>query len=360
MSPRLLCLLPDLDGGGAQRTMVNLVNGLPAHGYEVRLAVARTGGPAAEWLADPSCLTDLGCRRSLAAPLPLRRVVRQWQPDILFSTMVDANLLAVAATLGLSRRPALVLRETNSHRARGDLSRLRRAAIGWAYKRARTVVALSSGVGRELIADYRLEPERVVVLPNPVDVDAMSATAGPSPFTADGRSIILGVGRLTRQKGFDLLLEAVARLPRPHPRVVILGEGGDRQALERQAVALGIDLSLPGFVANAAPWMAAADLFVLSSRWEGFGHVIVEAMACGAPVVAFDCPWGPADIIDSGRTGVLVGNGDVDALARNMAALLNDPLGRRVLAEAGRAAAVRFRTKAVTAAYAAMLDQALG
>lgn len=360
MTARLLCLLPDLDGGGAQRTMVNLVNALPAQGFDVRLAVARTGGPAAAWLREPERLVDLGCRRTLAAPLPLRRLVRQWRPDALFSTMVDANLVASLATLEMAGRPALVLRETNSHRARGDLSWLRRRVIGWAYRRAEAVVALSSGVERELAADYGLDRSRLVTLPNPVEVAAIGTRVeASSPFAVSNRPVVLGVGRLTRQKGFDLLVEAVARMPAPRPRVVLLGDGDDRGALAAQAARLGVNLDLPGFVADPAPWMAACDLFVLSSRWEGFGHVIVEAMACGAPVVAFDCPHGPADIIRDGETGMLIDNGDLDGLARSIGALLADPSRRHSLATAGRAAAQDFQTETVAARYAEVIRSAL-
>lgn len=359
MTARLLCLLPDLDGGGAQRTMVNLANRLPGHGFDVRLAVARTGGPAGAWLEHGECLIDLGCRRTLQAIVPLRRLVDDWRPDILFSTMLDANLAAVFATLGLRRRPILVARETNSHAARGDLSRLRRMAAGWAYRRVDRLIALSRGVGQELTAAYGLEPARVQVIPNPVDVAAVFHRAVPR-VRMERRPVVLGVGRLTRQKGFDLLLRAVAGLGPERPRVLLLGEGPDRQDLAGLAASLGVDLEMPGFVADPVPFMAGCDLFVLSSRWEGFGHVIVEAMAAGAPVVSFDCPYGPADIIEHGRSGVLVPAGDIGALGAAIAALLRDQGARAALAATGCQAADRFGIDRITADYARCLWDACG
>src|SRR5690606_18649968 len=135
----------------------------------------------------------------------------------------------------------------------------------------------------------------------------------------------------------DLLMRAVAALPRRDVQLVLLGEGPERPALEALAGALGIRerVLMPGFVADPVAWLAHADLFVCSSRWEGFGHVIVEAMAAGVPVVATDCPHGPRDIIEPEKTGLLVALDDVPALAAAVARLIDNPdLGRRLAASA--------------------------
>lgn len=357
---RLLCFLPGLEGGGAERTMVNLVNGLPAHGFDVRLATGRADGPAAAWLADPGVLMDLRAPRARQAVLPLRRIIADWRPDVLLSTMVEGNIMAVAATRWLRRRPAVVVRETNSHAARDDLSAGVRHAAGWAYRHSDRLIALSSGVGIEMVETYGLAPQRVSVVPNPVDVDhlgAVAAAAPAAPWPADGRPVVIGVGRLTRQKGFDLLIEAVARL-NSRPRLVLLGEGPDRGALIAQAAARGVDLLAPGFVAEPAAWVARADVFALSSRWEGFGHVIVEAMAAGTPVVATDCPHGPRDILRDGETGVLVPPGDPAALADALGALLADAGRLKALATAAQSDSRRFSLEAVVARYAEVLREA--
>jgi glycosyltransferase involved in cell wall biosynthesis len=204
-----------------------------------------------------------------------------------------------------------------------------------------------------LIEDYALPATSVVTIHNPVDVEVLAAEAKhatASPVAKDG-PWIMGVGRLIRQKGFDRMISAVAQLKRPDVRLVLVGEGPDREALTAQARDLGVTLLLPGFVRHPLHWFAHADIFVLSSRWEGFGHVIVEAMAAGAPVVAFDCPHGPRDIIDDRTNGLLVPDGDESALAKAIVELLdNRDLARR-LSERAATDAARFSSARIAGQY---------
>ena len=353
-----LFFLSDLDGGGAQRTTINLVRHWPYDRSRPTLAVGRVSGAGRPWLdgIDP---VDLGADRLRRVFLPLRRLIRRERPDVLYATMVGANIVAATSMIGLRHPPLLVARETNSHRARGDLSFVQRRAAGWAYRRAAAVVALSEGVRRELIEDYRLEPARVVTIHNPVDVDGFRSRASRAERPWDGEGpVVVAAGRLVRQKGFDILLRTVAAMRAADTRLAILGEGPERGALATRARELGVSerLTMPGHVADPAPWFAHAAAFALSSRWEGFGHVIVEAMACGAPVVAFDCPHGPADIIEEGETGILVPPQDADALAR----ALDQVLGNRDLAgrlrHAGQRAAMRFSAPAIARTYAMLFD----
>jgi glycosyltransferase involved in cell wall biosynthesis len=351
---RILCFLPDLGGGGAQRTLINLAASFCQAGHEVTLAAAQPDGPARAWI-DPQVRTvAVGPGQLRNALFPLARLIRDARPEVILSSVLDANLVAVAArALAGPPRPKLVVRETNSHRARGDIGVVRKRLTRFAYPRADAVVALSEGVRQELIADYALPAESVATIHNPVEFDALAAEARLTPappVMKDGRWI-MGVGRLIRQKGFDRLIRAVAQLKRPDVRLVLVGEGPDRAALAAQARALGVPLLLPGFVREPMHWLAHADLFALSSRWEGFGHVIVEAMAAGTPVVAFDCPHGPRDIIDSGVNGLLVPEGDEAALTAAMTKLLDDRgLAARLSAAATKDAA-RFSSARIADQY---------
>ena len=350
--------LADLDGGGAQRTMINLVRHWPVDRPRPALAVARASGAGKHWL-DGIEPIDLGGGRLRGSLLPLRRLIRRQRPDVLLSTMVGANIVAAASMIGLRHPPLRIARETNSHRARRDLSFTQRAAIGTVYRGATAVVALSEGVRRELMEDYRLEPGRVATIHNPIDVEAfrLRASSGLRPWQGDG-PVVVAAGRLVRQKGFDLLLRAFAAMRVVEPRLAILGAGPERAALAGLAGELGVRgrLLMPGHVADPAPWFAHAAAFALSSRWEGFGHVLVEAMACGAPVVAFDCPYGPIDIIDDGESGMLLPAQDADALARTLDELIeNRELAER-LREAGQRSAQRFSAPAIARTYAALFD----
>ena len=355
--PRSLFFLPDLDGGGAQRTTINLVRHWPDDRPRPTLAVARASGLGRVWLdgIDP---VDLGSGRLRRTFLPLRRLIRRQRPNVVFSTMVGANIVAATSMIGLRRPPLLVARETN-HRVRGALPFAQRSAIGQAYRRADAVVALSEGVRQELLDYYRLEPGRVVMIHNPVDIDDFRsrASSGARPWQGDG-PVVVAAGRLVRQKGFDILLRALADMPTTGCRLAILGEGPEREALATLAGELGLRerIIMPGHVADPAPWFAHAAAFALASRWEGFGHVIVEAMACGAPVVAFDCPHGPAEIVEDGRTGLLVPPQDAHALAKALDQLIGNPEFAGRLRDAGQRAARRFSAPAIARTYATLFD----
>jgi len=317
----ILFFLSDLDGGGAQRTMVNIVNGIGDYGINATLVVARSGGAAQKWLGSHVRLVDLKVSRTLHALPGLRAELIRLKPNILMATMVDANIIATIAALGLKNSTKVILRETNSHRARGDIKGLRRGLIKWSYRHADAVVALSSGVRDELAEDYSLDMEKIFTIGNPVDIEsifnaAVKARQGLPPFIRDGNPVIVAAGRLTRQKGFDILIKAFAKIKTP-ARLAILGEGPDREKLLALAQAENVTdrLIMPGFIANPTAWLCQSDAFILSSRWEGFGHVIVEAMAAGIPVIATNCPYGPADIISHGKNGVLVEEGNIHELS---------------------------------------------
>ncbi len=366
--PRRLCFfLSDLDAGGAQRTFANLVNGLPSDRFSVELVVGRSSGTALAWFETGRRVVDLGCAKTRATLGPLRRHLAKVRPDVLLATMVDANIVAALATRFLAHRPRLIVRETNSHRARTDLGRLRRAAVRWAYRRADAVVALSHGVGRELIADYGLDPARVVTIHNPVDTESwrrrgQAARGAEPPWGSYGGEgpMLVAVGRLIPQKGFDLLLQALALCQGAgrKAKLAIVGEGPERARLEALAQKLGIGgrVLFAGFIPDPAGWYAHGDVFVLPSRWEGFGHVIVEALACGLPVIAFDCPHGPVDILGGGDAGLLVPAQDIGALSAAIDRVLGDPQMRARLAAAAPAVAERYSLPHIVGAYAGLID----
>lgn len=198
--------------------------------------------------------------------------------------------------------------------------------------------------------DYgRLLGDRVVPIPDPVD----ELDGG---LSAQDAHVVVAAGRLNTQKGFDLLIDAWKPVARAHPdwTLRIYGSGPERAALERRAA--GLPVELPGRTDRLGAAMAAASLFVLSSRWEGFGLVLVEAMGKGLPVVSFDCPRGPADIVSDGEDGLLVPPEDVGALTAALLALIEDPARRRAMAAAARATARRYEGGAIAPRWDALLE----
>lgn len=364
---RAAFFLSDLDAGGAQRTIINVLNALAADRIIPTLIVGRGDGPARAWINASQPLINIGCARTRYALWGLRALIARERFDVLLSTMVDANIVASLAVRLTKRRPGLILRETNSHRTRQDLGLFRRSAVGWAYPSADAVVALSHGVADELVQDYALDPARVVTIYNPIDCEswarrAEAARQSPAPWVdlVAGGPVLVSVGRLTRQKGFDLLLRALAQCQGEGRRahLVIVGDGPLRAELKALASELGLSdrVFMPGLVADPAPWYAHGDLFVLPSRWEGFGNVLVEAMACGLPVIASACPYGPAEILGDGQGGALVAPNDIEALAQAIDRLLAAPDERARLSLAGRLSVNRFALEHIAAQYANLIE----
>lgn len=222
----------------------------------------------------------------------------------------------------------------------GQVERLYASMRRW-YPLADAVVTPSQGVGDDLVAIAGIDPERLRVIPNPIVNDRFHELAAqPVEHQWFGDSecpVVLGVGSLEARKDFVTLIRAFARVRQQLLcRLVILGDGKQRHALLELAKQLGVsrDIDLPGFEHNPYRFMARADVFVLSSRREGASAVVVEALACGTPVVSTDCPSGPAETLQNGRVGALVPVGDDEAMAAAIIDMLKSPPDRRLLQQA--------------------------
>ncbi len=362
---RLMVFRPAMGEGGADRVTLTLLERLDRARFAPTLVLMRAEGP---WLgAVPADVPvrDLGGGRLYTAWRPLARLLRREPPDVLLSTSGGANLAAALAHRVAGSRARLVLSERSSLE-RADRPAWKRAALLAAkrllYRRADAVTAVSEGLRRELIARLGLAPERVVRIDNPLvgpDLAALAAEPVAHPWFAGGGPVLLAAGRLVEVKDFATLLAALARLRRRHPaRLVVLGDGPLRERLAHRAAELGVAeaVDLAGFDPNPFRFMARCTAFVLSSRWEGMPGVLVQAMACGAPAVATDCPTGPCELIADGESGLLVPVGDPEALAAALGRLLDDPGLRRELAARGRAAVERFTVERAVATYAAEIE----
>lgn len=326
--------VPTLEGGGAERTMVNLAGGMRAHGVAVDLVVANATGPYRRLLPSDVQLIDLRSPRTLASLPRLVAYLRRARPEALVSTMNHANVVAIWAAIVARVGTRVLVREadTLSANVRGSphlRAKLLPAIMRRTYPRAAVVIAPSRGVADDL--ERTLGLQRVDVIHNPVvtaELGARSREDVAHPFFADGEPpVVLGVGRLEPQKDFETLVRAFALVRRRRLlRLVILGEGSRRVALENLARQLGVfgDVSLPGFADNPFAYMARAAVFVLSSRHEGLPNVLIQAMACGCPIVSTDCESGPREILEGGRLGALVPVGDAD----RMSDALHDALQR--------------------------------
>jgi glycosyltransferase involved in cell wall biosynthesis len=363
---RIALYLPNLDGGGAERMMVNLAQGFAERGVRVDLVLAAARGPYLASVGRDVNVVNLASS-GVSSSLPkLARYLRAERPEALLATLRHANVVAVWAKK-LARVPTrVILRHSNmlfptppsSYREKALYASVRNF-----YPWAEGHIAVSQGVAADVQRSAGVAPDKICTIHNPVvtpELLLQAQTCPDHPFFTAGvpaegsPPVILGVGRLTSQKDFHILLRAFAAVYKVRPaRLIILGEGERRRQLEALAEELGVSaaVSLPGFVDNPFAYMAHANLYVLSSKWEGLPGALIQALACGCPVVSTDCPSGPREILENGKFGTLVAVGDVEGLAAAISKALDAPPDKDGLKE--RAAA--FSTEAVIPRYLKVL-----
>ena len=315
-------------GGGAQHAMVNLAAGLAERGYAMDLVLAQAEGPFLAEVTDSVRLVDLNASRVLMSLPALVRYIRLERPIAMLAVQNYANIVALWARRLAGGNTRLVVSERNSISRKAQYAvsqrpRLMPQLIKRFYPWADGIVAVSKGVADDLAQVAAIPREHIQVIYNPIVTTELRKKANAPlshPWFDRGQPpVLLAVGRLVPQKDFPTLVRAFAsvRVSR-RMKLLILGEGRERHALEMLIRELGLeqDVDMPGFVANPYPYMARASIFVLSSRWEGLPGVLIEALCCGAPIIATDCPSGPREILADGAYGELVPVGDEVALAR--------------------------------------------
>ncbi len=348
---RLLFLIPTLTGGGAERVVVTLLQHLDRSRFELALAVVDTRDAAFrdQVPADVEFI-DLGCRRVRHALTKLVRLLWRRRPDVVMSTLGHLNLaLAIVRPL-LPGGTRYVARETIVV-SQGLTEYSWPQLWAWAYcrfyGRFDRVICQSRDMRDDLVANHALDAKCAVVIHNPVDFERIAvAMASVDRLAApNGLLRVVAAGRLVGQKGFDLLLDALALAKRRDLHLTILGDGALREELGARAEVLGIAdrVRFAGFLRNPYPTIAEADLFVLSSRYEGFPNVVLEALACGTPVVATPAPGGVREILD-GVAGCVVAD---EVSAESLANALDRWQPSRVSASAVDAYAVEH----IVAAY---------
>lgn len=334
---RLAIFLTSLAGGGAERAMVLLANGFAQRGFRVDLVLTQARGPYLGDVHPEVRVVDLGAQRILSSLPGLVRYLRREHPPVLLSSLGTTNCIALWARALARVRTRVVVNEQNTPtqaraHTRHKRMRLLPTLMCWAYPRADSLTAISRGVANDVARVTGVGDEQIHVVYNPAVTTRLEKFAreplGHPWFCAGAPPVVLAAGRLVPQKDFATLLRAFARLRgETEARLVVLGEGEERRHLEDLSRELGIqgDVDLPGFDENPYRYMARSAVFALSSRWEGLGMVLIEAMACGTRVVSTDCPSGPREVLEDGRWGHLVPVGDDVALADALIAALKGP-----------------------------------
>jgi glycosyltransferase involved in cell wall biosynthesis len=352
-------LMRSAQGGGAERVMIALANQLAARGEQIEFIFISANGPFLADLHPQIECIDLAAKRSLHAPFKLYQHLSKARPQLLISALNYINVLALLVCRGLgAKAPKLIITE------HGTLSAVQHSLSGtgrwvpqlmrYCYRWADQIVAVSDGVAEDLALQLRLPRARIQTIYNPMDIDGIlqkNQQVLAHPWAQQPTPIILAAGRLVAVKNFALLIAAFNRVRRQqHCRLVILGEGPQRATLEalRSQSAYAEDIALLGFSTEPYAWMAAAELFVLSSNSEGLPTVLIEALVSGAQVISTDCPSGPREILADGALGRLVPVADEAALAAAMLAHFAAPEHRPVDLAALRA---RFGQDSIATQY---------
>jgi glycosyltransferase involved in cell wall biosynthesis len=368
---RVLIFIHSLRGGGAERVAVDLGALWAQAGRDVMLVTQENADKDAYRLhpqvrravLDTAGMGTMGTgplrgmRANLRRVRALRRQIAEFRPHVVLGMMTTASVLAVLASRGMRCK---VIATEHAHPPSQALPAMWRRLRRWAYPRAAREVALTEGTARWLRT--HVPGARVAVIPNAVQWPVARERPLLAPPPTHGRRRLLAVGRLHRDKGFDLLLAAFAMLAPAYPDwdLVVLGEGAERARLQAQVYAAGLRgrVSLPGRAGNVGDWYASADLYVLSSRFEGLSNTLLEAMADGLPVVAFDCDTGPREVIREGIDGVLVRpNGDVAALRAALSALMTGDARRQAMGRRAKEVRERFSASRVLAKWQALFDE---
>ncbi|SDY19656.1 glycosyltransferase [Nitrosomonas sp. Nm33] len=388
----LALIVRTLEGGGMQRIVLLLAEAFAKSGIQVEVVTGH--GVGATFKLPPGvsirCLPHSNALTSSLALLKARphdalqllplltplkpdifwrlpafiEYLRTAKPDAILAAGTQSNLAAIIARAAAGIPARLVVSEHNTlsvvaHHGHGLFRRAYPGLIRRFYPEADAIAAVSRGVARDLAQTAHLPEELITLVYNPVDAEAV-ARAGQMPvehpwLTDRSRPLILGVGRLHRQKDFPTLIRAfaIARKERDL-RLVIVGEGSERKVLDTLCHQLGVqgDVLMPGFVDNPFAWMSHASLFVLSSAWEGFALVLLEALASSCPVISTDCPNGPREILQDDTYGALVPIGNPEAMADAMLATLAAPPDAARL----RARAAEFSVDATVAGYRRLLE----
>lgn len=347
MKQRLAIFISFSGDGGVEHMVMNLLGEFCNYDLDIDLLTIRAQSRHLREIDRRIRWLPLKSKHSLTSVPELAGYLKKHHPTAMLAVKDRAGRAAIMARRisGVKTRLAIRL-GTNLSAALAHRSSWQRWSRTWPmpliYKDTDQVIAISRGVAEDAHRLTGLPMNRIKVIRNPVITDNLARLAAePAPHLWLGSEracpVIMGAGRLTRQKDFPTLLRAFALLRQQRPlRLIVLGDGRDRPALEALAHNLRIedDLLLPGFQKNPYNWLTRADLFALSSLWEGSGNVLTEAMALGVPVVSTDCPSGPGEMLQHGRIAPLVPVSDWHALAAAMGSVLTAPPDRHILREA--------------------------
>ncbi|MBI2013517.1 MAG: glycosyltransferase [Candidatus Colwellbacteria bacterium] len=329
---KVFIFIPSLVGGGAERVSSRIASCLNPELFDTMLVVGKKEGEYVSQLPPTLAVRDLNKKRVRSCIIPLARLFRQEKPDVVISFMHHSNIaVLMAKVLSISKVKVITAERNVMESAYKGFRRFFLPLTRLLYRFSDASLAGSEGLKKNIMEFLHISEEKFRVIYNPIDFGFIRTKSRERPnhpwLRSKEHPLVLGVGRLVPQKDFATLIRAFARAKKPKDtRLIILGQGPLREELLGLAKELGIadSVDFPGFQENPYVFFANADVFVLSSIWEGFGNVIPESFALRVPVVSTDCNYGPNEIIENEANGILVPPGDPEVMAKGIERMLND------------------------------------
>jgi len=342
---KIMFIIPSLVDGGAEKVLIDLISTLNSDRYELFLILFEKKGVHLQAVPHYVKIIDLGKKSRLSflkLILGLGLHLKKIKPDTVISFMEYANLITISAKI-LSRENFNFIVTVHTYLSRAlkylKFRDIRKFVITKLYNIPNHIVVPSIGVQQDLVSEFRSKKNKILVIPHPIIINAISASKEESIENIGINDYILATGRLTRPKGYPFLIKAYSLISKEITNdLVILGVGEEESNLKKMVINLGLQkrVHFLGYQENPYKFMRNASLFVLSSLWESFAIVLTEAMACGVPIISTDCPSGPGEIITNGKNGTLVPPADEKALADSMLKLLADEDLRRKFSDEGK------------------------
>jgi len=371
---RVCFLIGDLRGGGAERAVVELLKAFNPVGFSLTLVLHKAIGQYLDEIPENVRVVIMpktpGILNIFKRTYKLAKFLNKEQPDIIVGSLTETNIYLLQAKPFVKKSIRFIITEQNN--LSKNLKTLytpfhrfyKKIQIEIAYSQADKIIAVSRGIKKDLITNYKIKEEKVIVIENPVNigqVKARSTKAVSLPCGFDNKKkLIVTVGRLSPQKGYFDMLEAFHLVNQQLPsQLIILGEGTLRSQLETRIKELSLENSvcMPGFVDNPWAYVQKADLYLSTSHWEGFSLSYIEAMACGTPLALTDCDYGPREIIKHGENGLLLPVGQIQKIAHQVVTLLTDDHQRKQLGERGAESVTKFDSKEVACKYEALFTE---